>query len=124
MSAKPRRPLPLPSPLTEPYWNAARERRLVIQRCQACRRYFNPPVPVCMDCHSTRLAYEQVSGRGRIHARTIMYLPRVQGFEEVVPYAVIAVELDEQPGLLLLGNLLDAPAGEARIDTRVQVDFE
>ena len=33
------RPLPEETPLTAPFWQAAREHRLVIQRCTACADY-------------------------------------------------------------------------------------
>lgn len=125
MRAKPTRPIPIPTPLTQPYWDAAKERKLVIQRCQDCWTYFHPPTPNCLECYSTNLAFEPVSGKGRILARTIMYDPRIRGFgEDVVPFAVIVVELDEQPRLLVVANLLEVPADEAKIGRRVEVDFE
>ena len=124
MRAKPTRPIPVPTPLTQPFWDAARNGQLAIQRCQDCRTYFHPPTSVCMQCYSSRLAFEPVSGRGSILARTIMHDGRIQGFGESVPFAVIVVELVEQRGLYLLSNLLDAPAEEARIGLPVEVDFE
>src|ERR1700751_5149468 len=89
------RPTPIPNDLTQPFWDAAKNRRLAIQRCQDCGRYFHPPLPICNNCYSTKLAFETVTGRGRIYSRTVMHDPRILGFgEAVVPYAVIAVELD------------------------------
>ena len=41
-----------------------------------------------------------------------------------MPYASIIVELDEAPGALLAGNLLDAPYTEAKVGRRVEVVFE
>jgi uncharacterized OB-fold protein len=124
MSTQPTRPIPVPTPLTQPFWDAAKERRLVIQRCRKCRRYFHPPVQFCLNCFSEDLAFEPVSGRGRIHARTVMHDPRIRGFEESVPFAIVAVELDEMAGLLLVANLLGSTPEEARIGSRVEVDFE
>src|SRR5579871_2981660 len=102
MRDKPKRPVPVPTPLTQPFWDAAKEGKLAIQRCTQCGRYFHPPTTICLNCHSLALEFAPVSGSGKIAARTIMHDPRIQGFgENVVPFAVIAVELDEQPGLLL-----------------------
>ena len=53
-----------------------------------------------------------------------MHDPGIRGFEDAVPFAIIAVELDEQPGLLVLSNLLDAPPEQAVIGLHVEVDFE
>lgn len=124
MRAKPIRPVPVPTPLTQPFWDAAKNRQLAVQRCQACGRYYHPPISVCTECYSVKLAFEPVSGGGRIFARTIMHDPRVQGFGESVPFAVIAVELDEQPGLLVVSNLLGVSPDEAKIGLRVEADFE
>jgi len=124
MQAKPTRALPLVTPLTQPFWDAASRHELVIQRCQQCGHFFHPPVAVCIKCLSSRLAYEPVSGRGRIHARTVMHDGRIRGFGDSVPFALIAVELHEQRGLLMVTNLLDAPPEDAQIGREVTVDFE
>lgn len=55
---------------------------------------------------------------------TVMHEARVLGFEEVVPYACIAVEIEEEPAVLVVGNLIDAAPSEIRLGLRVQVDFE
>jgi hypothetical protein len=41
-----------------------------------------------------------------------------------VPYAVVAVELVEQRGLLVMGNLVGVPAEAARVGLAVRVVFE
>jgi uncharacterized OB-fold protein len=48
----------------------------------------------------------------------------VAGFIGEPPYAVIAVELDEQPGLLVISNLIDADTTQAVVGTRVALTFE
>src|SRR5687768_3196704 len=91
------RPLPQPDELTQPFWDATAAHRLDIQRCQACRYYNHPPVRLCDQCGSPDLAYETVSGRGRIYSYTIMRQTSVAGFEDQVPYTNALVELEEQP---------------------------
>ena len=119
-----RRPLPISTELTQPFWDAARARRLVIQRCNNCGWYQHPPGTICPKCLSVDMGWAGVSGRGRVHAYTVMYEPVVAGFENLVPYAVIIVELEEQPGLLILTNLVEVPADAARIGLDVEVVFE
>jgi uncharacterized OB-fold protein len=53
----------------------------------------------------------------------IVESPVVPGFEDELPYACMYVELDEQPLLLLAGNLVDADPYEAVIGRKVQVTF-
>ena len=124
MQGKAKRPIPAPTSLTEPFWAAARERRLAIQRCEQCGRFHHPPQPMCPDCHANSLSFETVSGRGTVYEYTIMRDARVQGFSESIPYACVAVELAEQPGLLVVGNLVGASPEDARVGLRVEVTFE
>lgn len=65
-----------------------------------------------------------MSGGGRIYEFTVMRDGRVAGFEESVPYICVAVELDEEPALLLAANLLDAQPTDVQIGRRVALDFE
>ena len=53
-----------------------------------------------------------------------MYHTGDKRFSSAVPYASIIVELDEAPGALLAGNLLEAEYTEAKVGRRVEVIFE
>ena len=77
-----------------------------------------------MRCHSLDLAFAQVTGRGSVQTFSIMRGSPPPGFEHVTPYAVLAVELDEQPRLIVMGNLVGAPLEALRIGCRVRVAFE
>ncbi len=118
-----RRPRPVPSELTQPFWDATREHRIVVQHCNTCSTFHHPPVPQCKNCRSLDLGWKEVSGKGTVHEHTIVRSSRVQGMEDS-SYAVLAVELDEQPGLLLVGNLVNAGIEAARVGLRVEATFE
>jgi hypothetical protein len=53
-----------------------------------------------------------------------MYHTGDKRFASAVPYASIIVELDDAPGALMAGNLLDAEYTEAKVGRRVEVVFE
>ena len=58
----------VPDALTQPFWDAANEGRLVIQHCHACNRLQHPPAPTCQQCGSgDHLAWQEMSGRGTIY---------------------------------------------------------
>jgi len=118
------RPVPVPNEWTRPFWEAAKAGELRLQRCQACRRFQHPPYPTCVNCMSIELAFEPVRGEGAIYAYTIMYHAGDRRFASAIPYASIIVELDEAPGALMAGNLLEAPYTEAKVGRRVEVVFE
>jgi len=120
---KPIRPRPVPDDRSAGYWQAAASEVLAIQRCRSCRTWAHPPQACCEHCASLELAYEPVAGTGTVHQCVIVRRTRVAGFE-ATPYAAVAVELDEQPGLLVLANLVGTPADEARVGQRVRLVFE
>jgi len=118
------RPIPVPNELSRPFWDAAKQGVLAMQRCQSCGHYQHPPYPTCVDCMSVDLKFEPVEGKGTIYAYTIMYHTGDKRFAPAVPYASIIVELDAAPGALMAGNLLEAEYTEAKVGRRVEVIFQ
>ena len=118
--------LPLPDELTEPYWEATRRGVLAIQRCGTCLRFQHPPVYFCTDCHDedAELAFADVSGRGTVYSYYIHEDSDIRAFGEKTPYPVVMVELEEQPGLFVLANLLDCDYGEIAAGLPVEAVFE
>jgi uncharacterized OB-fold protein len=102
------KPIPAPGDLDRPYWDGARQGRLMVQRCTACGRYAHPPTVICPHCGSEDLRWEQASGRGTIHSFTIARQSTTRGFQSELPYVVVLVALDEDPDVLVLTNLLGA----------------
>lgn len=118
--------IPVPDQWTKPFWDGAREQKLMVQRCQKCGNYNHPPAFICMGCYDREasLEFEQVSGRGTIYSWYIYHDTATGGFEEKVPYLVVAVELDEQPRLVLLSNLLNCPYDQVELGMPVEVVWE
>ena len=122
--SKATRPIPVPNEWTKPFWDAARQGVLALQRCQSCGHFQHPPYATCVNCISTDLTFEAVPGTGTIYSYTIMYHAGDRRFAAVIPYASIIVELDAAPGALLAGNLLDVPYTESKVGRRVEVVFQ
>ena len=118
------RPIPVPNELSRPFWDAAKQGVLALQRCQSCGHFQHPPYPTCVNCMAIDLKFEPVEGKGTIYAYTIMYHTGDKRFASAVPYASIIVELDAAPGALMAGNLLDAAYTEAKVGRRVEVIFQ
>jgi hypothetical protein len=116
------RPAPLADELSEPYWTAAAEGRFVIQRCRACGTYHHPPVGLCVACLGSDLAFEPVSGRGRIRSFTVCHSgARHPFFESIQPYALALVELREQADLFVLCNPVGVANEALAIGQEVEV---
>ncbi len=118
------RPIPVPDEWTKPFWDAARRGVLALQRCQGCGHFQHPPYATCVNCMGIALKFEPVRSEGTIYTYTIMYHTGDKRFAAAVPYASIIVELDDAPGALLAGNLLEAPYTEAKVGRRVEVVFQ
>ena len=93
------------------WWEALAEGRLELPRCRSCGRTFFPPQPYCPHCGSPEWERSAASGRGRIYSWVVCYTPFDPLFAAEVPYAILAVELQE--GVRLFGRYRGDPAGIA-----------
>jgi uncharacterized protein len=103
------------SPLEEadaaPFFEAARRGELHIQTCDGCGRRRFPPRPMCPWCHSLASEWRRQSGRGRIWSFAVPHPPLLPAFVDEAPYVVVVVELEEDPGIRLVGNVVRAANG-------------
>jgi uncharacterized OB-fold protein len=118
------RPLPFVDETSAGFWQAAREGRLAIQRCADCRRWNHAPTLACPGCGSFALGFEAASGRGLLHAWTVLADAPAPGFRERLPLIVGIVALAEQEGLLMIVNVLETEPAALRLDMPLEVTFE
>ena len=112
-------PLPQPSALSQPFWDACKRGELVVQRCDDCgERVFIPQV-ACTRCFSPKLAWVPSSGRGTVYSFTIVHRPQQPAF--TVPYVVAIVEMEE--GWYTLTNIVGCDPEAVRIGLPVAVEF-
>lgn len=97
------------------FWLGAAHGELRVQTCSACDRRRMPPRPMCPYCRSLDYTWKATSGRGRIWSFVVPHPPLLPSFADLAPYNVIVVELDEEPSIRFVGNLLassDGPINE------------
>ncbi len=116
------KPLPVPSPDSKPYWDAARRHELHIQRCKACRAFIHYPKPMCPSCQGTSFEWVLVSGRGRVHSYTVTYKAFHPAFTPDLPYIAAIIELDE--GVRLMSNVIGIAPEKMTVDMPVEVVFD
>jgi uncharacterized OB-fold protein len=121
MSETVTRPRPLVTALTEPFWDGTRQGELRVQRCLDCDRLRWTPLAACPGCWSERTAWEVMSGRGTVHAYTVVHRP-MDPLAFTAPYVLAVVELDEGP--LMLTNIVDVNPEAVVIGMPVVVRFE
>jgi hypothetical protein len=118
----PLRPLPIPNPLTEPYWQAALEGVLKMPHCLSCGQFHFYPRSLCPFCRSDALDWQAVSGLGEVYSYTVVHRAPSLGFKGMLPYTVGIISLDEGPHLM--SRIVGVPPEEICIGMRVNVDFE
>jgi uncharacterized OB-fold protein len=100
---------------SQPFWQGTARGELLVQRCGQCGRMRIPPRPMCQDCRSIASEWVPLSGKGRVWSYVVPHPPLLPAYTELAPFNVITVELDEDPSLRLIGNLVasaDGPINE------------
>ena len=116
--------LPAPSPgvtlETQPFWDATREGRLVLPRCDDCDFVIWYPRRFCPACGSRAVSWIDAAGTGTIYTFTIV-AKGTGAYRDAGPYVVAFVELDEGPRLM--SNIVDVPPDSVFVGQRVAVVF-
>jgi len=117
----PAKPVPHPDDLSRPYWEAAREGKLLLQRCSSCGEHQFYPRPFCLACRGSELEWIEATGRGRLHTFSVVHRTADRAFAADVPYVFAVVELDEGPRLTV--NVVDTALETLECDIPVRVVF-
>ncbi len=115
------KPLPEPSPVTEPFWQGLRKREVRIQRCEQCQRYVFYPRTLCPYCLSETLEWVRASGKGRVYSYTIVRRAMHPAFQAEVPYVFAIIELEE--GVRLASNVINCRPEDLRVDMPVKAVY-
>src|SRR6516164_11631782 len=118
-------PIPVADEVSAPFWEGVRAGKLLLQRCGDCQRWQYPPDGTCSSCSSANIVFEEVSGRGTVYS----YSQTVSGarhpyFQNISPYLVGQVELEEQEGLLMCSNFPGATLGDLDVGAPVEVEYQ
>jgi uncharacterized protein len=113
------KPLPKPSPTSRPFWDAAKQHKLQLQKCDACGKFVYYPRDRCPYCFADALKWAPASGRGTVYSYTVVRRSSSRKFMD--PYILAIVELEEGPRLTT--NII-APPEEVRVAMPVVVHFD
>lgn len=112
--AKREYPAPVPNVETQPFWDAAKEGRLLYRYCAHCKRAHWYPRDVCPFCHTGGTLWKQSVGTATIYTYSVMR-------RASVPFVTAYVTLDEGPTLLT--NIVDCDFDTLSIGMPVEVCF-
>jgi uncharacterized OB-fold protein len=115
-------PPPMADAITLPWWEAAAEHRLVVQRCTSCGDTRLPPAPVCSECRSADSDWKEIPGRGEVYTYTTVHRPIAAGQE--LPFIIAVIALENSGGVRMISNLVEVDPGELEIGKPVEVVWE
>ena len=104
------------------FWTSGEDGRLRFLRCDECGFFVHPPSPICPECLCKRLTPTAVSGRATVATFTVNHQPWIPGYDP--PYVVAIIEIEEQPSVRLMTNIVGCAPDDVRVGMPVQVAFE
>ena len=113
--------IPVVDDNTREYWEAAKEGKLLIKRCQVCMRAHHYPRPFCPYCWSQDVRWEEASGRAVLYTFSIVQRNDLAPFSDRVPYVAAIVDLEEGPRMMT--DIVDVVPEEVRIGMDLRVTF-
>ena len=116
---KPLRPRPPINPDIAFWFDAAREHRLVIQRCADCKSLRHPPGPCCPQCGSFAWDTVEAEGTGHVYSYVVNHHPRHPAFD--YPLVVAVIELTE--GTRLIANMTGVEPADVEVGMPVALDW-
>lgn len=110
------------SPESEPFWDATARGVLVLQWCHRCAVPIHFPRVVCPHCLGDDLHWREASGRGVVHAFTVVHGRPPRRLAGRDPYVAALVELAEGPRLMT--NIVGCPTAAVHVGQPVTVCWE
>jgi len=122
MSQTVSKPVPVPDEVSAPFFDGARQGKLMLQHCPACSGWSFPVRERCPHCFAAGLQWRQASGRGTLYTFAIMHQVMNPGFTGAVPYNVCQIDLEE--GVRMISNVVGMANDALTIGMKLEAVFE
>jgi hypothetical protein len=104
----------------QPFFDAAREQRLLIQHCPACGKHQFYPRKICKHCGDPNVEWVDASGKGTVHTFTVIHRG-IPGWVDEGPYVAAVIDLEE--GARMTSNVVECAPADVSIGMPVEVTF-
>ena len=104
-------------PLDAPFWDACRDGRFLVHRCNVCGRSYWP-ASRCVVHGAQDMRWVDASGRGTLYTYTVLHHAYTPAMKDKVPYVVAVVKLDEGP--FFHSNLVDCAIDRVNVGMKLQ----
>jgi uncharacterized protein len=119
---RPRTDLPTIEDDTRPFWDAAREGRFLVRRCNVCHDIHHYPRSFCPTCWSDDVEWLEASGRATLYTWSTVFMNDLPPFNERLPYIAAVVDLEEGPRVMT--TLLDCDGAGLSIGMALKVRYD
>jgi uncharacterized OB-fold protein len=116
------KPMPIPTRWSQPFWDAARQHRLVLRKCSACGYIDHPPYLYCTNCHADEHEWIEASGKAVLATYAINIFGVPFPFWVDLPYVVALVDLPEGPRMI--SNIVDCEHDQIVNGMELEVVFD
>jgi len=103
------------------FWEGTAVGEMRVKNCAVCGRDHWPPRLGCVHCGAPHVAWRAVRGLGHLYSWTVSYRAPLPGMH--VPYVVLLVELEDAPGVRMIGNAQDLPLSNLHIGMLLRAVF-
>lgn len=115
-------PRPVPTPTSQPFWDALAEERIRIQHCDNCGGWVHYPRNRCSHCLGEHLSWRELAGAAHVYSFTVARQPTSPAFADEAPRVIAIVELKGGPRLTT--NLVGVDADEVHVGMPVAPVFD
>lgn len=121
-SSGPRFDLPTIEAETKPFWDALRDGKLMLGRCESCAEVHYYPRPMCPHCWSETVMLVPASGAGSLYTWSTVFVNDLPPFNAKLPYVAAQVDLAE--GVRVTTIITGAMGKDLEIGMPVELGFE
>ena len=115
------RPMPVPTPTTQPFWDALAEHKIRIQYSPSAQRYVFYPRVLAPGTLADDLEWREISGAATLHTYTVAHKPVAPHFADGVRHVRAIGQWDEGPRFAT--EIINADPSELRVGMRIRPVF-
>lgn len=119
------KPIPRQGQHNKPFWEGAKQGKLVLPHCTECNSVHWYPRLICPFCHSDKLDWIEVSGEGTLYTFAVQHRLAAGNWAKELPFVTAFIDLKEGDRMqtVLRGVDPNKPE-EIKIGSKVKVEFE
>jgi uncharacterized protein len=115
------RPLPEATPVSQPFWQALAEHRILVQYSPSLGRYVFYPRTLAPGTLADDLEWREIDGAGSVYTFTVAQRPTGPPWADAVPQILAVVQWDAGPRFST--ELVDVNPSDVRVGMRVSPVF-